>query len=151
MAIFGFQKGKIDIKLPKFNYSAGETIEGSVVLELKKPISAKELSISIIAEQTVSQISGRRRSSRRTRVFDFKQPLDGEKEYPINQPLSYPFQIKLSDDLLAKQPNPGGGLGTAVKVLQTISGTSSRTDWYLIARLAVSGFDVAKKVQINIS
>lgn len=150
MAIFGFQKGKIDIKLSKFNYSSGETIEGVVELKLKKPISAKELSITIIGEQKVSQMTHQGSSSRTTRVFDFKQPLDGEKEYSADQPLNYPFQIKLPDNILSSQGQLEGGLGTVIKAAQIISGTRSRISWYLIARLEVSGFDVNKKVQVNI-
>lgn len=150
MAIFGFQKGKIDIKPSKFNYSPGETIEGVVELKLKKSILAKELSITIIGEQKISQMTNKGSSSRRTRVFDFKQSLDGEKEYLADQPLNYPFQIKLPDNLLASQGILEGGLGTVVKIAQAISGTRSRVSWYLIARLAVSGFDVTKRVQINI-
>ena len=150
MDIFGFQKGKIDIKLSKFNYSPGETIEGVVELKLKKPISAKELSITIIGEQKVSQMTNQGSSSRKTKVFDFKQPLEGEKEYSADQPLNYPFQIKLPDNLLANQGVLEGGLGTVVKVAQVISGTRSRVSWYLIARLAVSGLDINKKVQVNI-
>ncbi len=156
MQIFGFQKGKINIKLPKFNYSPGETIEGEVELTLKKNISAKEINIRIIGYERVSSggvAAGRRgaRSSRRNVLFDFIQPLDGEKEYSSDNPLNYPFQIKLPSDLLSSQGPVGGKMGTALKAFETLSGTRRRIDWYLIARLSVSGFDIKKKIKINIA
>ena len=121
-----------------------------VELKLKKPTSAKELSIAIIGEQRTSQTTHRGHSSRTMKVFDFKQPLDGEKEYSADQPLNYPFQIKLPDDLLTRQGQLEGKLGAVLKVAQAMSGTRSRITWYLIARLAVSGFDITKKLQVNI-
>ena len=126
-------------------------MEGVVELKLKKPTLAKELSIAIIGEEKTSQTTHRGQSSRTAKVFDFKQPLDGEKEYSADQQLTYPFQIKLPDDLLTRRGQLEGGLGKVLKVAQAISGTRSRITWHLIARLAVSGFDITKKLQVNIA
>jgi len=152
MQMFGFGKGKIEIQLGKYNYSPGETIEGTVALSLKKPLPGKELSIRVIGEEKIQQRYGTSRSYRTVPVFDFKQPLDREREYPAGgQPLVYPFKIKLPANVETKQQMPEGTLGTVLKAVQMFSGTRSRISWYLIARLAVKGFDITKKVQINVA
>jgi len=150
--MFGFGKGKIEIQLDNYNYSPGQVIEGTVALSLKKPLPGKELSITILGEQKISQGYGTNRSYRTVKIFDFKQPLDREKEYPAgDQPLVYPFKIKIPANVESKQQMPEGTLGTVMKAAQMFSGTKSRTQWYLIARLDVKGFDITKKVQINVA
>lgn len=153
--MFGFGKGKIEIKINKFNFSPGETLEGTVTLKLKKPIRAKKLTISLIGERKDTQAymsSGSRRSSSSTvRMFDFQQPLDGEKEYSI-QPVEYSFKIKIPPGILSQQAMPKGAIGTAVKAMQLVSGKITSIKWYLLADLDIpKGFDVTKKVQINIA
>jgi hypothetical protein len=57
-----FGKGKINIALQKTHYAPGDIISGNVALTLKKPVKAREVSISLIGEhkttQTTSQIGG---------------------------------------------------------------------------------------------
>ena len=150
--MFGFGKGKIEIQLNNYNYSAGDIIQGTVALSLKKPLLGKELSITIIGEQKTSEGIGTNRSYSTRTIFDFKQPLDGQKEYPAGeQPLVYPFKIKIPANLQTKTQLPEGALGNVLKVAQMFSGANSSVMWYLIARLDVKGFDITKKVQINIA
>ena len=52
--MFG-SKGKIDISIQKFNYAPGDIISGNVALTLKKPVQAREMSISLIGEQLITQ------------------------------------------------------------------------------------------------
>ena len=47
-----FGKGKIDINIPKTDFLPGDKISGNVLLALKKPVKAREASISLIGEQT---------------------------------------------------------------------------------------------------
>ena len=121
-----------------------------MVLQLKKPLQGKELSVRVIGEQQIPQTYGRRTSYRIERIFDFKQPLDGPKEYS-GGPLSYLFKIKIPANVISQQQMPEGMFGKVLKVAQTLSGIRYKTDWYIIARLDVKGFDIAKKVQINIA
>ncbi len=151
--IFGFQKGKIDIKLPHFNYSPGDVIEGTVEVEFKTDIASKELSITMLGEEVESQVvrggsRGGSSHSRRT-IFDFKQPLEGEKDYSNGDTVSYSFQIKIPEDLLKKGEE--GGLEKAASVLRAVSGTRRRIDWNLIARVSAPGLDMKRKRQINIA
>ncbi len=48
-------KGKIDIAIQKFNYAPGDTISGNVALALNKPVQGRELSVSLIGEQCITQ------------------------------------------------------------------------------------------------
>jgi hypothetical protein len=52
--MFGFDKGKINITIQKTNYAPGDTISGNVALTLKKPVKAKEVSISLIGEEVTT-------------------------------------------------------------------------------------------------
>ena len=150
--IFGFQKGKLDIKLSEFNYSPGDTIEGTVEVELKKDVVSTELSITMIGEEierSRRRTGGRSRSSTSRRViYEFKQPLEGEKEYADGDTASYPFQIKIPEDILQEKD---GALDNFGKVARALSGARRRVDWSLVVRLSVPGFDMKRRRQINIT
>lgn len=145
MDIFGFQKGKIKIKLNNYNFMGGDTIEGILELTLKKPLQAKELSIQIIAEE--SRYNSNDNSQTWSTVFDFKQPLDGEKEYPA-QVVSCPFKIAIPKNNEPNAELPGGVFGIVLQHLGNMSRRSLK--WSLTGRLVVSGFDITKKVSINV-
>jgi hypothetical protein len=55
--MFG-RKGKINIAIQKFNYAPADIISGNVALTLKKPVKAREVSISLIGEQLVTNTQG---------------------------------------------------------------------------------------------
>jgi hypothetical protein len=179
--MFGLGKGKIDISVQKTNYAPGDTISGNVALTVKKSVKAKEVSIYLIGEEvttggggTVGWGGGRtwgagtsRTKSWGThptgsgegptieRIYEFKQQLDGEREY--SQGREYHFEIKIPADILGMGPQaPEGRLGQALKVAQTVAtltGTIARRrlQWYLSAKLDIpSGLDISKKVDITI-
>jgi len=160
-----FGKGKIEIGLQKTHYAPGDTISGVVTLSLKKPVKAREASIALIGEEITTQtrmgVSGGQTSMRteqqRTRVYDFKQQLDGEKEYNPGQ--EYSFEMKIPADILSVSPQAQqaeGKLGQAMKVAQTAAALtgrlpSRRIKWYLLAKLDVPrGLDVSRKVDVTI-
>ena len=170
--MFGFGKGKIDITIQKSNYVPGDTISGNVALTLKKPVKAKEVSISLIGEEITTGGGGKvgwgggrtsggvgtmggGGSTTAERIYDFKQQLDSEKEY--NEGREYQFQIKIPADVLGVGPQmPEGALGQVVKVGQTIAAITGaisrqRLQWYLLAKLDIpGGLDISKKVDITI-
>jgi hypothetical protein len=147
--VFGFLKGKIELKLDKYNYSPGETVTGNLVLKMKKPVSAKKLEIQLIAVRKTSSYTNKGRRTNYRTIFDFKQPLDKEKTYSGEK--TYPFKIKIPIDVIGKIPE--GTLGRVVKVAAALSGRSSNIKWYLKGNLNISGIlnDVNKKVQINVA
>jgi len=164
-----FGKGKINIAIQKSHYAPGDIISGNVSLTLKKPVKAREVSISLIGEhkatQTAAGIGGpmggggmsMSTTTKTVRIYDFKQQLDGEKEY--GQGGEYRFEIKIPADTLSMRPlvpEQEGKLGQVLRVAQTAAAMTGaipfqRIRWYLAAKLDVpGGFDVSKKVDITI-
>jgi hypothetical protein len=154
--IFGFGKGKIEIFLEKFNFSPGETIKGKVLLQLKEPIFAKQLKIGLFGLKiTTRRVTLRGTPTTETKkefIYKFEMPLDGEKEYLKGE---YPFEIKIPSDIFTTPPQISeGALGAVIKTMQmlsSLSGITSRVEWYLEVSLCIpKGFDIKKKVNINI-
>ena len=152
--MFGFGKGKIDLKLDKLNYRPGETIKGTLTLDLKEPVKARELRVVFagLKKTTRSNVSFSQGASMSSRsrsdfVHHFKMALDGEKEYIGGK---YPFEIAIPSDLLSKGPETG--LETAMKAIQFLGGMSSRVSWFVEASLDIpGGMDINKKVQVNLT
>jgi len=158
-----FGKGKINIAIQKTVYLPGDVISGTVVLTLKKSVKARGVNISLIGEQKTIQRKGMIGSQNMssttqiTRIYDFKQQLDGEKEY--NQGRDYPFEIKIPADILnakPQMPEIGGKLGQGLKVAQAAAVMTGviplqQTRWYLLAKLDIpGGMDIKKKADITI-
>ncbi len=172
--MFGFDKGKINIIIQKTNYAPGDTISGDVALTLKKPVKAKEMSISLIGEEVTTGgggavgwgagrtsssgagvMGGGAGSTRIERIYDFKQQLDSEKEYSEGR--EYHFEMKIPADILGVGPQtPEGALGQVLKVAQTVATVTGATarkrlKWYLSAKVDIpGGLDISKKVDITI-
>jgi hypothetical protein len=162
-----FGKGKINIALQKTHYAPGDIISGDVALTLKKPVKAREVSISLIGEHKATQTGlgvggpmggggmSMSTTTRTVRIYDFKQQLDSEKEY--SQGREYHFEMKIPADTMSMRPlMPEGKLGQVLNVAQTAAAMTGaipfqRIKWYLLAKLDVpGGFDVSKKVDITI-
>ena len=164
-----FGKGKINITIQKTYYTPGDIISGDVALTLKKPVKAREVSISLIGEHKTSQTTphaggpmggggmSMSTTTKTVRIYDFKQQLDGEKEY--SQGREYRFEIKIPADTMSMRPQISeveGKLGQVLKVAQTAAAMTGtipfqRIKWYLLAKLDIpSGLDISKKVGITI-
>jgi hypothetical protein len=162
-----FGKGKINIALQKTHYAPGDIISGDVALTLKKPVKAREVSISLIGEHKATQTGlgvggpmggggmSMSTTTKTVRIYDFKQQLDSEKEY--SQGREYHFEMKIPADTMSMKPlMPEGKLGQVLNVAQTAAAMTGaipfqRIRWYLAAKLDVpGGFDVSKKVDITI-
>jgi len=142
--VFGFGRGNIEVILEKYNYSPGETIEGKIILKLKKPIRAKKLKVGLRGEKKTKEIGEKPPEQKKTFIFNFEMPLDKEKEYFKGE---YDFEIKIPKNVLA----PKSAIGSVLKGIQILSGRETRVNWYIIAYLDIpSGFDISKKVQVNI-
>ena len=162
-----FGKGKINITIEKSHYVPGDIISGDVALTLKKPVKAREVSISLIGEHKATQTGlgvggpmggggmSMSTTTKTVRIYDFKQQLDSEKEY--SQGREYHFELKIPADTMSMRPlMPEGKLGQVLNVAQTAAAMTGaipfqRIKWYLLAKLDVpGGFDVSKKVDITI-
>lgn len=158
-----FGKGKIKISIQRTNYAPGDTISGNVALTLKKPVKAREVSISLIGEQKNTRVGGMTGSqgmsttTKLIRIYDFKQQLDSEKEYSQGQ--EYSFEMKIPADILStkpQMPEVGGKLGQGLKIAQAAAAMTGaipfqQTKWYLLAKLDISGgLDIKKKADVTI-
>jgi len=156
MGLFG--PDKITMNLEKYDFKPGDKITGKIKLNLKKPVHARELRVRLYAYKrtrstggAIGAVSGNsRHSSSRQKVYDYKQPVDGEKDY---QKEEYNFELKIPSDIAGKSKMPGGEkTQAAMKALSMLSGYNARVDWYLAAQLDVpAGLDIKKKQQIVIS
>jgi hypothetical protein len=164
-----FGKGKINIAIQKSHYMPGDIISGNVSLTLKKPVKAREVSISLIGEhkttQTTTGVGGpmggggmaMSTTTKTVRIYDFKQQLDSQKEY--SQGGEYRFEIKIPADTLSMRPLTSeveGKLGQVLKVAQTAAAMTGaipfqRIKWYLLAKLDIpGGLDISRKVDVTI-
>ena len=159
-----FGKGKINIAVQRTNYAPGDTISGKVALTLKKPVKAREVSISLIGEQKNTRVGGMvgggkemSTTTQRIRIYDFKQQLDSEKEYSQGQ--EYRFEIKIPADILSTRPQMPeleGKLGQGLKIAQAAAAMTGaipfqQTKWYLLAKLDIpGGLDIKKTADVTI-
>jgi hypothetical protein len=152
-----FSKGKAGITIPKTNFYPGEMIQGAVSLVVDKPTLADEFHISLIGEK---QVTVRRRNSNgdyvneteTTRIYDFKQTLDGAREYA--GPTQYGFSIQIPQDILAglqPQTTQAGGFFGFVQNAASAMSSPPRYSWYLQATLNIpKSIDINKKADVTI-
>jgi hypothetical protein len=100
-------------------------------------------------------VSGGHGSTQIERIYEFKQQLDGEKEYSEGR--EYHFEMKIPADILGMGPQmTKGALGQVAKVAQTAAAITGviprrRLQWYLQAKLDIpGGLDISRKVDITI-
>lgn len=95
-----FGTGAIRLELQKTMYTAGESVEGILLLNIIRPVSARGLFAILSAQQQFFRRgnpdgkSGLRMVVRE--VYHYQQQLDGEKEYEkTREPAAYPFRLIL--------------------------------------------------------
>ncbi|MDO8508974.1 MAG: hypothetical protein Q7S27_04795 [Nanoarchaeota archaeon] len=140
-------KGKIAIELEKFEYSTGEEIKGQVILKLRKEVKATALNIGIIGERKQKSSFGRKSSSQKNAVYEFKKPISGEKIYPAGES-KFDFKLKTPSNIESKI---NSGNATVDTMMNTMLSYAGMIRWYVVAELEVAGLNIKKKVQINIS
>jgi hypothetical protein len=165
-----FGKGKIDIVIQRTSYAPGDTISGNVVLTLKKPVKAREVSASLIGEYKIMQ------TTRRTRVPK-ELPLQWDGVAGLFQGSFVPRGYRRMSTLdAAAKSAPKYNYKTTDKTVricdfkQQLDGGSEyirgreyhfdvkiRTDiptspkWYLLARLDIpGGLDITRRIRIAI-
>jgi hypothetical protein len=154
--VFGFyfyskSKGKIIMNVERYSYSPGETVKGDIKLILKEPIQAKSLSVKLVGlfeTKSTNFSNGRSNTqSNSQEIFNFQQPLDGQKTYNSEEK-TYSFQIKIPSDVIKK---PTGVAGAVLDSVSFLAGRTNTIKWYLTASLDISGFDLENTIQLNIA
>jgi hypothetical protein len=173
--MFG-SKAKIDISIQKTNYAPGDTISGNVALILKKPVEAREMSISLIGEQLITH---RQDISRRGTMMGGERMREGimrpmmserwgsegitigarrEKSSMTERVHVYDFKHQLDSEKEYSQGQeyyffeikiPADILNMRPQTKGAIP--SSPIKWYLLAKLDIPrGLDISKKVDITV-
>lgn len=159
--MFGFGVGKIEVSIPKKNYSPGEEIKGNLLLTLKKPARARGVFIKIFAEQRFREVQsqgGKQSTSDVMRVvYTFQEALDSEREYEVTStPVSYPFTLLVpgsANSATAEPSLPFGNLQISMGgfSLGPGAGPIGPAQWYLEGFLDVPlAVDVKAKLALNI-
>ena len=155
LMVFGFGEGSITLTLDKTNLAFGETVHGKLSLKLKKEKQARQLRVRLEAVQTQRRygpvlVGPQQRSSSRTDVlFSTDTIVDGEKLYtPPGKDYEFKIQVPAKSALPAQ---PQGGLATAMKTMQFLSGIQSQLRWYVTASLDIpGGKDISKRIQVSV-
>jgi hypothetical protein len=163
--VFGLGAGKMTISLDKSNYSFGETIKGTAFLDLKQSINARGVKLKFWGEEITkyygsnSNVSvGSARLGSRTKNFGNRNETrkvnevlidleQGEKDYSSKE---YEFELKIPQYFLPEAKGASLNLGP----LSLKAGNSRNTTikWFLEISLDIpKGFDVSKKIQLNIA
>ena len=153
MGLFGSEK--IMLHLEKYDYKPGETIKGTVKLQLKKKsVHARKLKVGLIGRKIEQQsgirvglasgshTTGYQKTTQYSTVYDFQIPLSGEQEY-LNGLFS--FEIKIPDSILSNVTSKGN-VAVAMNALKTLDGVVSRVDWMVVA-----GLDLPMKLDVSAS
>lgn len=156
MGLFG--PDKITIKLDKYQYIPGDIIKGSVGLNLRKPVRARKLAVSLLGKvKTTHRDSKGHMYTEDVVVYNFTLPLDGENDYLSEM---YNFEIKIQSDLLQMHSSTEQiqkilkeKLGTIGAIIgQIATGGQSPVRWMIHAQLDIPmKLDVQKSQDIIIS
>jgi len=156
MGLFG--PDKITVTLDKYQYKPGDVIKGSVGLNLRKPIRARKLVVSLLGKvKTTHRDSKGHMHTEDVVVYDFTIPLDGENDYLSEM---YNFEIKIQSDLLQMHSSSQqiqqmlqAKLGTIGAILgQIATGGQSPIRWMVHTQLDIPmKLDVHKSQDIVIS
>ena len=151
-----FNKNKLNLKLEKISFTAGETIKGSFIIDLKKPYKARKIQVSLI---------GRRKERERDHdgditycyrnIYDFSIPLAPDGEYQYQQ---FHFEIKIPENILDYNSKPtykqlDGTLGKLQELGKAMSGyTVYPIEWLVEAHIDIPNrLDMKKEQEIVIS
>lgn len=158
--MFGFGVGKIELKLPKTTYAAGEAIEGTLLLSVNTPVKARGLFATLYAEQQIrEQVRNQGKMEMRTetrKIYHYQQQLDTEKEYlKTGEATAYPFSITmpLIPGVTQNVSDPLHGLTVSIGGLQIGGGLGpiGPAQWTLEGYLDLPlALDVKAKVSIEV-
>ncbi len=147
--MFGLGKGKMVIEIPKYSFSPGETVQGTIRLELKKPQHGAGVFVGIVGSQRIRRLIGTTYQNQKVNVYKFRQPLDSEREYAKGVQ-SYRFRIRIPVDVEMSK-GPEGNLGKILKTAERLTFTSKSIEWKLVASFDIpKGRDIKEEVQISV-
>ena len=154
--LFSFYKawstGSISIVLPKNSFAEGETVTGTMVIELKKEVETTSSAVGLIAEVTRKVTRNGNRTSETSTVFSIDNPIVIQQNYPIGK-REVPFSIVIPLDAHSKGKLDASGLGAvgqAINFIQDVAMPKPR--WYIEVELTTkSGVTLSNRTEIHIN
>ena len=144
-------KGKMEVKLSSLQFNAGDMIQGTLVYSVKKNQTATKTSVRLFADERRTSGMGQNRQVRHFTVFDFELPLKQGEELIAGQKYEVPFEIGIPQNLPTNAQGPQNDVAkTFIRAASLLSNSRSTVKWYVKGRVDLPGFDVMKKVQINV-
>ncbi len=146
--MFGLGKGTISLTVTKESYAVGDTIQGTLTLDLKKPLKAKELNITLLAHQKATQRVGTSYSTSTVCVYEDTVKIAEGGDFAMGTQ-TYPFKIKIPITPLSGK-TVAMGLAAFTKVSSLFG--KKNIQWSLVGRLDIPwALDVKKKLKLNIA
>ncbi len=146
MGLFG--PDKMVLNLEKTMFKPGEKIVGNIQLNLKKPMQARKLEVSLVGKLKTRRRTSKGVQTQYEKFYDFDVPIGGEQEYQ-NENVS--FEIPIPKDVLdmkSAQHNAQDKLEEKLGALGSVVGAmtmgQSTLSWYVCSQL-----DVPKKLDIK--
>jgi hypothetical protein len=146
----GLGVGSIDLELDKKTLSPGDTLRGTVKLNLKEPTEAKRLVLAIRATQglvSYGKDASGGRSLKTDQLVVYRQNLElaGERTYSDGE--TYQGELTLPADVLDREPEIPGTIGQVARAISSV--TSPRKlplEWRVMALLDIPWKRNLKKV-----
>lgn len=131
--ILGIGVGRITLALDELDYTLGDTIRGSLTLQLTEPAEAKRLVVGVEATQRVISTRQDAIGYRRDTAWRFEKELKGEGRF---SKLTQKFTLKLPQALEESGQLPDSLLGDVVQVVSFLSPTKRfPLEWSVFAFL----------------
>jgi hypothetical protein len=133
----------INITIAKTDFTPNEVIDGTITIKLDKPIKSKGVFVSLTSGETKPGRNSKGQSTTVNYTHIWSSiPLDGEKEYPAGQSLSYSFRFTA----------PSRSAPVSLLSMVWKGAKSTIKDYNIDAKLDISmGFDVNTKKEIKIA
>ena len=138
---------KIEVEIPKTIFAPGETITGTITLQLDKPMKSKGVFVELTSTETKTGRNSKGQPTTMNYTHTWSSvPLDVEKEYPAGQLMTYQFSLLAPSR--GAPFNPIGGLWRSI----TKDSSPPSKDYKIEGKLDISmGFDVNTSRQIKIN
>ena len=148
--VIRFLRGRIRITLPRKAYDAGEVIEGSFTLEIKKPLEGRRLVARLIGTEHTRSSSGNSSHNRSREIHRKEVVVEKGRKYRPGEKAEYAFAIPtpspgapgLLDSSLAK---------TVIAAARVLSTRRTEVRWKVEVRLELKGVDVASSRGVTIN
>lgn len=154
-SFFGIGRGKLQLQLPQTSFMSGQTIQGNIVLNLKKPIDSNYTEVVLIAQERRTSV-GRdgHRDTDTVTVFENRVRLAEAKRFEAGT-LQLPFSIPIPADISGPQLQNQ----TLQKVAAVANALGGRfggrriLKWYVSARIDVpKAIDMrSRKTQVYVT